>query len=97
MNEKEIYYEDFLNLFNSIDSENDLKISEKKALISLFSITKTDIAQKLSKFILFELFDRNGRQIRKINERETEILKFCRSFISEDSNTVNYNSIIIEK
>ena len=95
--DKTINYEDFINVFTSIQNEYDLPFHEKLALMSLYEISQFDLAKKLSKFILKELFDSKGIQKRKINQKEINILKFHPGFQIEDSDSIRYMNIFIEK
>lgn len=87
----EFIYNEYINLFTIWENFS----HETKALVNLFNITKSDLANQLVINILNNILDDKGKQIRKITEIEKSIFLFHKNTILNNDGTLLYRGNII--
>lgn len=90
---RDFIYEDYLNLFDTWDTSEDIFI-----LSNLFNISKVSLSIKISNMIIQKVYDfKNHKQIRQLNKNEKNILKFNPSTIfSSIDNYLQFNGIVLK-
>lgn len=90
---RDLIYEDYLKLFDTWDTSEDIFMLSK-----LFNISKVSLSIRISKMIIEKVYDfKNHVQIRRLNKNEKNILKFNPSTVfSSIDDYLQFDGIVLK-
>lgn len=90
---RDFIYEDYLNLFDTWDTSEDIFM-----LSNLFNISKVSLSIKISDIIIAKVYDfKNHKQIRPLNQNEKNIFRFNPlTIFSSIDNYLQFSGIVLK-